>query len=758
MNSIYRFFLALMFLLCLDISFAFSLDFVTRAEFEAEKNDYKDLPLKILFKKLNESSGAEKVKIRNAIILKQTFDPNFQAKIQSGAIQYQKSFGVIKALDQNKLSIWVPETDEQHDFYVGISRIPVENRHAYRITEANIERYAAIVYSLDKRIYKVEISFLPERPGGLKATRKGQANLIEWKPPAAAEKPTAYQVFVNGKLYATVDKPEASIPRDEGRADKYYVKAVYQHGAGLIGSEASVEIQDEITLAEIKRKGRSAETYALMLAALNRSEWETAKEILYQSQTLFEADLTDNKKAATVSLTAFFHDIDNGVEISARKPVSVESLDQAVAVFKQAEQKAKAMPTGIDVTALARSKIEETVGKRDALAQNIQQVRASETFAAVLLALKPAEWEKAKKMLYDNQALFNEYLSDQKKGDADSLVAFFKDIDEGSALSSGEPLTADKLDQAASAFQQAEQKAMAMAPAIDVRFLSRLKIDDIENKRAVLEKRNQQLLAADTYASMLAALNPNEWEKAKSLLNDNRELFDNYLDTARKRGADDLGAFFRDIDEGRKLADKQPETIGSLEQAMSVYRRAEEKAQALPPDMDVRFLAELKIEEIDSRRAALEKRESERLAAESAAAASAAALAKKKQARVEKALPAAEKIDRGMLVKEAEQSFDTGDYQSAYDYYSRAYSKQIEKLNQGGKKQLSGLLGLPSKYRAQIIFLNELERLKKKHNNNQALIRRDLEELTLQIENREGMWVIIPETRRAKILERIAEY
>lgn len=1232
MNAFYRIFLAATLLLGLAPGAAFSIDFVSRAEYEAEKNDYKDLPLKILFKKLSESGGAEKDAIRNAIILKQTFDRRFQEKRRQGEIRYEKSFGVIQAIDDQTLRIWVPETDRTHDLYVGISRIPVVNPHRYAIDAAGIDRFAAIVYSLDKRIYKVEISFLPERPDGLSVKREGNENLVEWKPPASVQPPASYRVYVNEKEYATVKTPMVRIPRKAGRADTYTVKAVYAHGKGLVASSAAPAARDEITLAEIAQKekaagiyalvvaalnskewekaktllsenratfsegltaeqkltvdslsaffqdidtgsnisGRSpmtlenldkatavfeqaaqkarvmpegidvmvlarakldetaarraalvehqqqdlagerfaavllalkpdswesarkllydnrtlfaeflpgpkkqdagrltaffkdidegighrsvdppaadglarakaafeqadrkavamvpqvdvrflsrsmiddvsarqaalqkqkrelmakqryalvlaalnpkewekarsllyenqqlfgtsldtdsrsgaqqltgffhdfddglqqdavqpetadslagalaayqkadqkaqallpeidvtflsqkkigeihgrrtglekrtlalkaAETYALVLSALNPGEWEKAESLLYENQgllsagldadrgagaqlltdffrtidegdrlsaiqpetgenltralnayqqadrkaqdllpgidvsfisqqkidknrfrksdldkrllaekaagtfalvlaalnpneweqaktllsenrALFAANLLPAQKATADSLTAFFKDIDKGSEISARSPVTVEGLDEATAVFEQAEQKARAMPGDIDVVFLARAKIDETAGKRAALVHNIQQISASEQFAAVLLALKPDRWESARKLLYDNQTLFAEFLSDPKRKTAENLISFFKDIDEGVALVTGEPLTNEKLDGAKAVFEQAGRKASAMSPDVDVSFVAQMMTDDIKTKRAVLEKRNRQLLAAETYVQVLKALTPDAWPTAKSLLADNRELFETHLDAARKKGVEELNAFFKDIDNGQAIADRRPESIENLEQALSVFRQAEAKAQAMPSDRDVRFLAELKIDEIGSRRSMLvENQERERLAAEAAAA---AALARKKAAAAEKAAPKISAADRRTLVAEANQNFDTGDYQTAYEHYRLVYSKQIEKLSRKGKKRISGLLSLPPKQRAQLVFLVELEKLKKKHNNNEALIRRDLEEMAAQIENREGVWVVIPESRRMKILDRIAEY
>ena len=92
MGVLYRLILAISLLLCLDLFPAFSVDFMTKAQFESEENPYKNYPLKILFKKLNESDLPEKKEIRNVIILKQAFDRNMQEKVKAGIIQYEKIY------------------------------------------------------------------------------------------------------------------------------------------------------------------------------------------------------------------------------------------------------------------------------------------------------------------------------------------------------------------------------------------------------------------------------------------------------------------------------------------------------------------------------------------------------------------------------------------------------------------------------------------------------------------------------------------
>ena len=81
----------------------------------------------------------------------------------------------------------------------------------------------------------------------------------------------------------------------------------------------------------------------------------------------------------------------------------------------------------------------------------------------------------------------------------------------------------------------------------------------------------------------------------------------------------------------------------------------------------------------------------------------------------------------------------------------KAYGKQILRLKKGGKRQIFGLLALPPQYRAEIIFLVELDKLEKTHKNDKAAIRERLQEISDSIENGTGPWAIVSEAKKNKI-------
>ncbi|OQW99898.1 MAG: hypothetical protein BWK74_01175, partial [Desulfobacteraceae bacterium A6] len=227
-------------------------------------------------------------------------------------------------------------------------------------------RYAAIIYTLDERIYKIEIGFLIAEPSGLSLKRSGENNVISWNSPGTVQKPSGYQVFINDRPFKTVEDPVADVPRTKGKADLYKVKAVYKHGSGVIVSAASDELQDHITLAEINMKQEeklAAGNYALVAAGLKSGEWEKAKSLLYENRPLFTAHLAKPQQDDAAALAVFFNRIDDGDRLAAEAPETVKSLDKAVEAFGQAPEKAG----GLDVGYIRKEKIGLIMARQAAL-------------------------------------------------------------------------------------------------------------------------------------------------------------------------------------------------------------------------------------------------------------------------------------------------------------------------------------------------------------------------------------------------------
>jgi len=596
-------------LTCITSVPAFGVDFITKKKFDSDKSVYKDYPLKILFKKLKASKGLEKRKIINTIILKQVFDPDMQAKVQAGVIEYKKTFGIIKEISKDHLKAWVPETEGHVDFYLGIDQIPLINDHNYQVGQSNIGRYAAIIYSLDNRVYQIKISFLPATPTGLYVKRENNKNIVGWNQPSAIRKPYGYKVLINDEPFEQVKETVVKVPRTSGQVDEYTVKALYKHGSSFIDSEASDIQVDQITAKEIQQELLAWETYDRIIIALNPSQWQDAEKLLYDNQQLLSQNLNLERKQNTDQLVAFFREIDEGDRLSKITPESIQKSESAVMFYRRAEKKAKALPADIDVAFIPRLKINESQERIAQLQTQQNQLLAAVAYERIITSLNPSQWQTAETLLYDKQQFLNENLDDEHKLNTRDLIAFFREIDEGDRLSSATPESIQNIESALMFYQRAEQKAKALPAGIDVAFITRLKIGESQERIARLQTQQEQLLAVATYDRIITALNPSEWQTAETLLYDKQQFLNQQLDAERKQNTDQLVAFFKEIDEGDRLGKATPESIKNIESALMYYQRAGQTAKALPAGIDVAFIPRLKIDESKGRLARLQSQQ-----------------------------------------------------------------------------------------------------------------------------------------------------
>jgi len=262
------------------------------------------------------------------------------------------------------------------------------------------------------------------------------------------------------------------------------------------------------------------------------------------------------------------------------------------------------------------------VGTEPNEASEIQQQKrlAEETYGRVVTSLTISKWEKAKKLLYDNQQFLKRNLGDVRKYNVIKLTDFFHNIDKGDKLSERKPETMENLHLALKSYQAAEQKAKKLPAGIDVLFITQLKIRDINSRKGVLEKTSQEVLAKETYDKVILALNPSDWESAKNLLYEKQILLTEHLGEELKTNALGFIEFFRDIDGGDRLSGAQPETLRNHESALTFYQRANKKSEGFPPDVDMSFLSQLRINQTANRIAEMEKIRQEAMTAKSAKA------------------------------------------------------------------------------------------------------------------------------------------
>jgi hypothetical protein len=629
---------------------------------------------------------------------------------------------------------------------MGIDRIPVDNKNKYQLTQSAIGKYALVAYTLDDRIYKLEVDYKLTTPTQLYVKREGSENLVGWTLPETVKPPSGYKVFVNEKPFATVEDTFIRIPRTEGQIDNYYVKAVYGQGKTAIDSDASESMRDELTAKEFEQTALANQTYDRIIPLLNPSQWENGKTLLYENQQLLAENLDSTRKTNASGLVEFFKHIDEGDRLSAITPVSLDNLEKALSSYTLADQKAKTLPAEIAVSFISQLKINENSSRKAPLvAQMNQQKQAEEAYNRIIAALTPVEWENAKNDLYDNEQILTDYLDEARKANATGLIAFFKDIEGGDRLAAQQPETPKNLELALSFYQQAEQKAKNFTAGVDPSFIAQMKISEVSGRMSSVAKTEQQVLAKETYDKVILSMNPSAWETAKALLLENQILLTEHLDAERKTNALNFIEFFRDIDGGDRLSSEQPESLRNFESALMFYQRANQKSEIFPPGVDMSFLSQLRINQTADRIAQMEKMRQQAMVTE-------AARAPQPQLAALSDTPDPRSLDRKSALRWGVKQFKGKQYISSLSYFERVYSGQIQSIKQG--KQLAGLLALPEKLRPVVIFLIEYEKAIVKFDNDSTMA---IEAIMEDIGIARGMWGGISEAKRNMIVKYVSD-
>ena len=117
----------------------------------------------------------------------------------------------------------------------------------------------------------------------------------------------------------------------------------------------------------------------------------------------------------------------------------------------------------------------------------------------------------------------------------------------------------------------------------------------VSDRKNTLLKKQNQVLAEETYRRISAALDTGQWREARKLVYEKQDLLSQHLDDQRRADCLTLVGFFRNIDKGDRLAEIKPPTGPNLDTALESYRQAVAKGQTLPAALDVGLIARQKI-------------------------------------------------------------------------------------------------------------------------------------------------------------------
>ena len=193
---------------------------------------------------------------------------------------------------------------------------------------------------------------------------------------------------------------------------------------------------------------------------------------------------------------------------------------------------------------------------------------------------------------------------------------------------------------------------------------------------------------------------------------------------------------------------------------IDLYEKAGEKALVLLPKIDTAFIAESRVNDCNERKRRLHDEKNRLLAAKRDSGSDFESESVHEPGLVKKSEMSKTPTSRSDLILLALKEFESMDYESSMKIFIAAFEKQILNIRKGGKKRISGVLGVPVECRAEVIFLTEIAKLKSiNKKNDPELFQRGLEKINSNIQSRAGAWAIIRDkAKRNKIQHHIAVF
>ena len=490
---------------------------------------------------------------------------------------------------------------------------------------------------------------------------------------------------------------------------------------------------------------RAGQVLEEALGALSSGEWQKSSEILSSQSGLLDEHLGEKYRPVRQDLEAYLGHLAEGERLSSAAVASPSDLSRALAAYEAATEAAAGLPAQTNALATARGLSSEVSQRMAELERQDLAARAEIIFHKVLAGLTPEGWPEAKTLLARNKGLFNAHLEGPAKGTANSLVQVAQHIEQGDRFGALQPESMENLQRASEAYEAALAAASELPPELGISGIAEVKLNQIAIRTAALEELRQRQQASATYDRIIHLLKPAEWEKARSLLSREQRSLEAYLADDEKRSLLQLSAFFKDIDGGDRICRQDAKSLRDLDMAMTFYQTAADKARDAAGLPEIGFIARLKIESVKDARETLQEKMDGPAAA---ATAPEAGLIR----------PQIEPVDAGTSLARAFSEFKDGNYESAMNYFKNVYPDQIRQLQSGSKKALKALLAIAPGHRAPIILLTELEALMGEGGyGDAAALGRALNEIQERIGERRGLWAIVPEETRLKMLQQLSE-
>ncbi|MCG6893747.1 MAG: hypothetical protein LJE65_09090, partial [Desulfobacteraceae bacterium] len=503
-----------------------------------------------------------------------------------------------------------------------------------------------------------------------------------------------------------------------------------------------------VALIKQNEKAEAMADYRQLLEIAGTERWPEALREIRDRRRLLEENLTPEQWQTIRQLSAVLEAIEKGDEKAGAQPGSIEFIDEAEGHYRKALTAAASLPPEIDIAGLVQPRLDTMSAQRSRVAAQNRKESAVSIYHAVVSALEPDRWEQARRLLAKNRELLADALPRQESRTVEQLLQLTVLLEDVDRILGQKPIDRQRMDEALARFQEAEKTVDALAPVADLSFLMEEPRQEIKRQKESVEWDRKQRLAEKIFHDAQERLNPGDWEEAKRICLQHLRLLIPYLGDEGQSAAQLLVAFFQDIDEADRI--RRSGEPHSWDRAAALYREAEDKAIALSNRWDLLFVTEQRLAENEADRSAAERKE----AAAAAKPPTTTASASVRIPRIDRPKPpavAAGTYEPKTALRMAMKHFDSNRYDDSLDLFRSVYGRQIAKLEQGGKKQVAGILGISPEFRAEVLFLVELERIRRRAGENAEKFQRGLRELVDAMNAGVGPWSITSDAERARL-------
>lgn len=283
---------------------------------------------------------------------------------------------------------------------------------------------------------------------------------------------------------------------------------------------------------------------AAMADALKSGDWDEARRRLEADRS----ELGDCLPADEIQrLDRVFQEMEAGQEQRQARPETAETLAAAVAHYEAAREAVQELDGAPNLESHVAELLAAAETRRDELAEWLDRQEEAESARAAWREIEglldAGEWERAQRRFAERRELLARHLPDESQ----RLEPFFQEMEAAQAQRQARPETVETLTAAVAGYEKAKEAAgrLEMAPNLEnhvaeLLAATKARRDELAEARA---REAEAESARAAWREIEDFLDDGEWERARSLFRERRQVLARHLAEPSER----LAEFFESL-------------------------------------------------------------------------------------------------------------------------------------------------------------------------------------------------------------------